>query len=314
MSTDLLILFLGLALLTVGADRFVESSARLGLRLGVPSLLIGLFVIGMGTSLPELLVSGISAARPGGLDLAVGNVVGSNIANLSVVLGTAAIITPVPTPRGVIRREGLVAALASTLLAVFAWNQGLSVPQGVALLAMGVGAAVLLARGSGDPDVSEIQEEVSEELSGRWVDVARELLVVAISLVATLGGAQLLVDGARGVAAALGVSEALIGLSVVAMGTSLPELATAVAAARRRHTALVLGNVLGSNMFNALVVAGVAATVGAGRFAADMKPELGLMVAVSFLVGVVAMRENRLDRWQGLLLLLVFPLAIVVAL
>jgi|FLYL01.1.fsa_nt_gi cation:H+ antiporter len=307
MSTDLLLVGAGLILLTVGADRFVESAARLGLRLGVSSLLIGLFVIGMGTSLPEMLVSGISAARPGGLDLAMGNVVGSNIANLSLVLGVAALITPVPTPRGILHREGLIATLASALLAWFAWRGSLSLVQGVLLLVAGLVAILFIARGNGG---GELEQEVAEELGSGWTDIAKEALWVVAGLAATLLGAQLLVDGARGLAASLGVSEALIGLSVVAVGTSLPELATAVAAARRRHTSLVLGNVLGSNLFNALLVAGVAATVGAGRIAADMRGELALMVGVSFFVGVVAMREDRLDRWEGLALLAAFPLAI----
>lgn len=309
MWLDVLSVLGGLALLTVAADRLVVSAARLGKALGLSAVLIGAVVVGLGTSLPEMLVSGIAAARPGGLDLALGNIVGSNVANLALVLGVSVLISPIHKPRMLFRREGALVLISSAVLAVFTFNGALGWLEGV-VLGTGLIAALGLmvfwgSRRELDPGV--------EDLVGREeINTAKESLFGVGSLLVTLVGARLLVLGAESVARTLGVSEALIGLTLVAIGTSLPELATAIAAARRNENDLVIGNLLGSNLFNALGVGAVAGIVGGGPLIADFRGPVSVMVAVTVLTGILAFTgDDILHRREGAILLLTYPLVLV---
>lgn len=299
----------GLVLLTFAADRLVLSAARLSKRSGLSPVLIGAVVVGLGTSLPELLVSGLAAAEPDGMDLALGNIVGSNVANVGLVLGLSVVLSPIVGQGRVLRREGGLMLIGLVMLTALAWDGRLSLVDGVVLgvgLVVALGLMVVWSReGGADIDLKEI---------GRDEDIrpAVESLFGIASLGVTLLGAQLLVTGAEEVALALGVSEALIGLTLVAVGTSLPELATALAAARRRENDLVLGNVLGSNLFNALGVGGVAGIIGDGTFQADFRPSLLAMIATTLLAGLLAAVGNRLDRWQGAALLASYPAVLLI--
>ena len=294
----------GLILLTFAADRLVLAAARLSRRSGLSPVLIGAVVVGLGTSLPEMLVSGLAAAEPGGMDLALGNIVGSNIANIALVLGLSAMLRPIVGQGAILKREGGLMMLGMAALAFLAWDGVVSLGDGVLL---GVGLLVALwllvvwsRRHGADIDLEEI---------GRDEDIRPgvESLFALGSLGLTLLGAQLLVTGAEEIAIDLGVSEALIGLTLVAVGTSLPELATALAAARRNENDLVLGNVLGSNLFNALGVGGVAGIVGNEALQADFHPSLLIMVGVAILAGALAAIGNKLDRWQGAVLVACYP-------
>lgn len=294
----------GLVLLTFAADRLVLAAARLSRRSGLSPVLIGAVVVGLGTSLPEMLVSGIAAAEPDGLDLALGNIVGSNVANIGLVLGLSVMLSPIVGQGKVLRREGGLMLIGMAILTGFAWDGELSLGEGTILGAGLLSALTLMViwsrRDGADIDLEEI---------GRDEDIRPgvEALFGIGSLGITLLGAQLLVTGAEEVAFSLGVSEAVIGLTLVAVGTSLPELATALAAARRDENDLVLGNVLGSNMFNALGVGGVAGIVGDGTFTADFHPSLVAMLAIAVVAGILATVGNRLDRWQGAVLLVSYP-------
>jgi cation:H+ antiporter len=297
----------GLVLLTVAADRLVLAAARLARAFGLSPILIGAVVVGLGTSLPEMLVSGLAAGRPGGLDLAMGNIVGSNVANLALVLGLSVVISPITQLRPVLKREGAVVLVATLLVTAFAWDAVLSRWEGIALLIALPVALSLLVRWSRDAD-PVVTAEVDEMIDGD-VRPGKEIGFGVASLAVTLLGAQLLVTGAQAIAQDLGVSEAMIGLTLVAVGTSLPELATAVAAARRRENDIVLGNVLGSNMFNALAVGGVAGIVGNGAFDTPFTGPLLAMLAVTLLAGVLATAgEDRLARSEGVILLVTYPI------
>lgn len=295
----------GLVLLTFAADRLVLAAARLSRRWGLSPILIGAVVVGLGTSLPEMLVSGLAAAEPDGLDLALGNIVGSNVANIALVLGLSVVLSPIVGQGRILKREGGLMLIGLLALTALAWDGDLTRGDGTILAAGLVGALALLvvwSRGGGaDIDLDEI---------GRDADVrpAVEVALGLASLGLTLLGAQLLVTGAEEMAVELGISEAMIGLTLVAVGTSLPELATALAAARRRENDLVLGNVLGSNLFNALGVGGVAGIIGNGSLNAEFSPSLVSMVGVAVLAAVLATIGNRLDRWQGAVLLASYPL------
>jgi cation:H+ antiporter len=303
----------GLFLLTVGADRFVLSAARLSRVWGMSPILIGALVVGMGTSAPEFLVSVVAAAG-GGLDLAIGNVIGSNVANLSLVLGSTALVAPVAGHIRTLQREGLLMLVAVGLFATLAWNGSLTTLEGVILVVAMVGAALILVRWARQD--AEGAGTVSAELDQMTQDQGRpnarfELIVGIVALVATLGGAEMLVRGARFVAEELGLSEGFVGLSLVALGTSLPELATALAAARRREHDLVVGNLLGSNLFNSLAVAGGAAVLGGGAMAAGFSSGLIFMLAIAAFAGILTTTGNRLVRWEGFALLAVYAAFII---
>jgi cation:H+ antiporter len=310
MVTDILFILAGFALLSFAADRLVVAAARLAAKFGLSTVLIGAVVVGLGTSLPEMLVSGLAAARPGGTDFALGNIVGSNVANLALVLGVSALISPIARQPRTITREGGLMLLGSVLLAGLAFDNTLSRAEG-AILAVGlVGALAIIVHWSRTGAVADL--ELTEEIHDTSnINTGREALLAIVSLSLTLLGADLLVRGARAVAETIGISDAVISLTLVAIGTSLPELATAVAAARRNENDLVLGNVLGSNIFNALGVGGVAGMVGNSSTAASFQRPLIVMLAVTVLTGVLALSTKALGRREGIILLITYPLILL---
>ena len=325
MLGDLVWVVVGMAVLIFGAERLVTSAERLAHHWGMSPVLIGAVVVGLGTSLPEMLISGLAAARPNGLDLAAGNIVGSNIANLSLVLGIAMIIAPLKNVQLDLRREWLAMLAGSFLLVVLAWNNALSRWNGIVLAAgMGVGL-LLLYRWSLDVkvvngDAADTTEKRNSPHSAgiqKWKGKAevvtafrivgfrlrlrlllwREVLMALIALGLTLWGADRLVEGATGIADRLNISGGLVGLTLVALGTSLPELATAVVAARHGNTELVIGNVLGSNLFNALAVGGIAGLVGDGAFTANFRGSLLWMMGAAVTAGGIANGVRGFDRF-----------------
>jgi cation:H+ antiporter len=292
----------GLALLTYAADQFVVGAARVATLLRLSPIVIGAVVIGFGTSAPEMVVSGLAAGR-GSLDIAVGNIVGSNVANLTLVLGAAALVTPIVVRSPVLKRE---APLSLGLVVVFAvlvqtgLSRGDAAVLGVLLL-VALGVILASARGQDDAMTGEVAEFLGEEPPSR----AREWTRTVLGLVGTLGAAQLLVVSATEIARGLGLSEGFIGLTVVAVGTSLPELATALQSARKDETDLIVGNLLGSNLFNAGAVAAVAGLAGPGPLSDPTIVGFAtvLMVVVAVGATVFMITGKRVVRWEGALLL-----------
>ena len=333
----------GLILLILAADRLVVSAVRISRALGVSTILIGAVIVGFGTSAPEFLVSGLAASE-GRLDLAVSNIVSSNTSNVTLVLGAAALLTTIAAQRRVIRREGALMFTAVVVLAATLANGYLSFIEGVILWLLMIGAVYLLVRwagaggalfaieGRGGFDTDEPSEEAVEdeqEVEGgsgeagptaepdkdrttRVVDqswrreVGRELVIGLVALVLTLLAADLLLDGAVGLGEEFGLSATFIGF-LTGVGTSLPELSAALAGARRRQSDLVLGNVLGSNIFNSLGVAGTAAILGPGPLTEVDAVIVGLMLAACLLAGVFAYTgREHITRIEGLALLAFF--------
>lgn len=294
------LILIGLVLLTLSADRFVVAAARLATAWGVSAILIGALVIGMGTSAPEFIVSVVSGGRS--LDLAIGNIVGSNVANLSLVLGAAALIAPVVSVRRLFRREGMLMVGGMILFAATFADNELSRVDGLILAAAMAGAAWVLIRWSKESPNEVVVDEVGESS----IRVSREVVMSIITLGAMLTGANWLADGALRLAAEIGVSEGFIGLTVVAIGTSLPELATAVAASRRGENDLILGNLLGSNIFNSLTVGAGVALIRPSATATSFTVTLVVMVLVALLAGALSLAGDRLARKDGLVLLLAF--------
>lgn len=302
---------IGLLLLTFGGDRLVLASSRISKHWGVSPVFIGALVVGMGTSAPELLVSVIASAQ-GGLDLAVGNVIGSNVANVSLVLGASALLMPITGGSRVLRREGVLMFLGVFAMAILCWDGALTVGEGVALLVGLVISVSLLihwartdktAKRELEAKMAELEQDCSASETCR---PAIELLFGAGSIVAVLIGAKLLVHGAQTVALELGFSEAFIGLTLVAVGTSLPELATALAAAVRRENDLLVGNVVGSNLFNSFAVLGAAGVVGGAPFTADFRSVLIGMILICTVAGIFTRTGDRVIRLEGIALLLFY--------
>lgn len=300
----------GLAVLTVAADQFVKGAARLALIFRVAPIVVGAVVIGFGTSAPEMVVSGLAAADDN-LDIAVGNVIGSNVANLSLVLAAATIITAVPVRSSVLRREAPISVAAVLVFAGFIQGDLTRLEGG--LLAAGLALAlgwILYAARADDPfagDVDELLGRTSPELGP---EVARTLM----GLVLVAGSAWFIVDGAERIATELDLTGGFVGFTLVAVGTSAPELVTAVAAARQGETELLVGNLLGSNVFNSLAVGGAIAIVGPGPVLDSRLAEWGsiLMVGVVVISWVMMMTGSRVSRREGLALFGIWLVCIVV--
>ena len=303
---------LGLALLTVAADQFVLGATRLAIRLRLSTVVIGAVVIGFGTSAPELVVS-VLAGLHGSLDLAVGNIVGSNVANLTLVLGIAAMIGPVSVRWPVLRREAPLALGLVVLFGLLLLDGTLTGLQG-ALLAGALVAALAVTLWSAHRDrASTPADAVAAYVdSGGRLNLPREVTRTLLGLLATLAAAQVLVVSASEVARELGLSEAFIGLTVVAVGTSLPELATAIQAARRGETDLLIGNLLGSNIFNSGAVGAAAALAGAGQPIGPTISGLGVwvMIGTATLATIFMLTNRAVGRIEGLILLTVYLAAL----
>lgn len=287
---------IGVVLLAKAADAFVEGAANIAGSLRISPVVIGAVLIGFGTSLPELLVSGL-AARDGNLDLGVGNIVGSNVANLTLVLGAAALIVPVLVTRAVLGREAPLSLLAVLLFAFFTMD-GLARWEGIVLLCcLVVVLSWIMFAGR--------EEVVDSLIIGTERSLPIEILETVLGLIGTVAGAQLLVWGAVAIAEAADLSGGLVGFTLVAVGTSLPELVTAVAAARKHETELILGNLLGSNVFNSLAVGGVIATVARGPIDDRALATYGVvgMAIVATLAWAFMVTRRRLHRIEAAVLL-----------
>ena len=305
MWTDIGFLVGGFILLFLGGEFLVRGSVAIAERLRISKLVVGLVIVGLGTSAPELLVS-IQAVLSGSPDIAVGNVVGSNIANILLVLGVAALIVPIVNSDSGIRRDVTVMAVVSAALVAVLLQGEISRPAGVAMLGA---LALYLAITYGlerrrkasafthKAEDAEMTKDIplSAPLAGGAAVLGIGLLVI---------GANLMVGGATGIARDFGVSEAVIGLTVVAIGTSLPELATAIVASLRRHADVVLANIVGSNIFNVLAILGVTAVISpipiAERFATVDGP---IMLGVALTAAILLFTVKRIGRPLGAVLL-----------
>ena len=293
-----------------GADRFVYGAAGLASNLGVSRLVIGLTIVAFGTSAPEMLVSGMAAAA-GSREMGIGNAIGSNITNVTLVLGAAALVQPLSIHSRLLMREIPVLFLSMAVGWAFLWDGELSRVEGIVLLS---GMFVLIAWIS--MQGREQQIEHPDEPAERFEDdaipdslpTAKAVGTFLVGLVFLLAGSRLLVWGAVGIARDLGVSELVVGLTIVALGTSLPELAASIAAARRGEQDIAVGNVVGSNMFNLLGVLALPGIIAPGPVDRSIVVrDFPIMVGVTLLLVLMAMNErNHVGRKRGVTLILVF--------
>jgi cation:H+ antiporter len=260
LTTALVYLIVGFVLLVWSADRLVAGASALARNFGVSALVVGVTIVGFGTSAPEMVVSAL-ASLEGNPSLAVGNALGSNIANIGLILGLTGLVYPMRVDRSTVRRELPLLAAVTLLTAILMGNGSLTRVDGI-ILAAGLATFIglMIVRGKRGAGTDAATQALMNEISA-GMPTGRAILWTVVGLIVLPLSAQLLVNGAVGLAEMLGVSEAVIGLTIVALGTSLPELAAAIASAVRKEDDLCIGNILGSNLFNLLGVLGIAALI-----------------------------------------------------
>ena len=301
MTLQIVLLLVGLALIVFGADWLVDGASAIARKAGISEFVIGLTIVGFGTSCPELVVS-LTGALQGNADISVGNVIGSNIFNTLLILGMTAVIAPVAVTRKNSRRDIPIALLVTFLFVAFAQTgRSISFWEGVAFLLIFVAYMVYCFKS----DQGASQDEVAEEkVKNIWLAI---LLVIA-GLGGLIFGGQLFVNNATAIARALGVSDKFIAITLLAGGTSMPELATCIVAAAKKKDQLALGNILGSNIFNILLILGTSAVVVPLSTLAITWVDLGVLMGSAVLVWLWTYtgHRDRVDRWEAILMLLGF--------
>jgi len=302
----------GFGLLIWGADKFVEGAAGLARTLNVSALIIGLVIVGFGTSAPEMLVAGV-AGWEGNTGLAIGNALGSNITNIALVLGITALITPLVVQSQLLKRELPVLFLIMAVVLVLFWDRELSFVDGTILL---FGLLAFIAwmvhlgkqsqQNNHDPLEDEFEEEIPDKLP-----IGKAIFWVITGLIVLLVGARLVVWGSVSIAQSMGISDLVIGLTVVAIGTSLPELATTITSARKGEHDIAIGNIIGSNMFNLLGVLGIPAVIHPAIFEnevlmRDMPVMIILTVALFFMARGINGEHGKITRIGGACLVSVY--------
>ena len=319
---SLIILIVGFVLLIKGADFFVEGSSAVAKRLRIPSMIIGMTIVAMGTSLPECAVS-VTASLTGNNSLAISNAVGSNIFNLLVVCGVCTLFVPLAVQKSTLQKEFPLSIFCAGLLLLLGYlGMTLGRIDGILFLIIFTGyllwmiRSVKRARRKSTPDaISSIQEErisLSEEeieqvtshinLLPAW----KCLIFILGGMIAIKYGGDFVVDGASAIAVRLGLSQTLIGLTIIAMGTSLPELVTSIVAARKDEVDMALGNVIGSNIFNILLVLGVAAAISPVAFAWDNMIDIAVLIVISVITLIFAWTSKELNRKEGIIMLILY--------
>ena len=305
------LIVVGLVLLVKGADFFVDGAAGIAEKCRISPLVIGLTVVAFGTSMPELAVS-VTSAATGSTDLSIGNVVGSNIANILLILGVSALVCKLPVRRASLVLDIPVLLIASVLLiGLGIWGGALEWWDGLIFLAVFAVYMVILMRGARkDPPIPE-EEKIPKSRLGIWYAHKKErtwflVVLTVLGLGMVVGGGTLLVEGAKYVARAAGMSERVIGLTVVAVGTSLPELVTSVVAASKKQTDIAVGNIIGSNIFNILLIAGVSSLVAPLEFRMtdNLIDALVALTAAVLLYWLAMFDKHRLGKAAGIVFLL----------
>jgi cation:H+ antiporter len=299
-------LIAGLVLLVWSADRFVEGSASTARYFGMPPLLIGMVIVGFGTSAPEMVVSALSAYQ-GNPGIALGNAYGSNITNIALVLGLTALISPIAVHSQVLRKELPILTAVTALAAWQLWDGDISRFDAVVLLGVFVGLMAWTIWQGMRKKADSLGNQVEQELEAREMPIRRAIFWLVVGLILLIASSRILVWGAVEIAHGFGVSDLIVGLTIVAVGTSLPELASSIIAARRKEHDIALGNVLGSNLFNTLAVVGIAGIIHPLAVEPEVLSRDILVMAVLtvslFAIGYGFRGPGRINRIEGAALL-----------
>lgn len=305
-------LVIGFLLLVKGADYFVEGASSIAKKLRIPAFVIGLTIVAFGTSAPELAIS-FMAALKGSNDIAIGNVVGSNIFNTLVVLGASAAITPIAVEEGMIKKDYPLSVFAAILLGVLSLDVILFKAPKMTIGRMD-GVILLVAFAffmystvkDGLKERANSNPEHEKAVANMYMPVWKSVLIVVVGLAGIVIGSDLSVEGAKEIARAFGLSEALIGLTIVAFGTSLPELVTSIVAARKDESDIAVGNVIGSNIFNIFFILGISATVLPMNVSETYLYDIAVLVAVMVFTYIPIAKTKKVGRPMGILMVLAY--------
>lgn len=304
MLLNILYIIIGVAVVLWGADRLTDGAVGLAAKMNIPQIVIGLTVVAMGTSMPEFFVSLVSAINETP-DLAVGNVVGSNIFNVLLIVGTAAVVAPMVISKTTVKKDIPFAVLASVLLFIFGLDNYISRFDAAILTVVFIIFMVYTVR-SGIKGAAENKQSSDSEPNKKPLPVWKAILFVLLGLACLVFGSNLFVNAATEVATELGVSQAIIGLTIVAGGTSLPELATSVVAARKGESAIAMGNVIGSNVMNILMILGVTGLICPMQVNGITMIDLGVLLLSISLLWLFSFTKYKVERWEGAVLLAIF--------
>ena len=303
-----LAIIVGLVFLVVSADRFVAGAAAIANNFGVPHIIIGVTIVSLGTSAPEIIAA-IFMSIEGKIEMAMGNAIGSNIANIGLVLGITALVAPLPINKRLITNENLIMLLVAIAAGFFLFNLTLGLIESITLLA---GLVAFLAwiyyqhqRSDAEAD-DEFEDEIPSDMS-----TGRALFWFTVGLLVLVASARVLVWGASGIALEYGISDAIVGATIIAIGTSLPELAASVASALKKHHDIAIGNILGSNIFNLLAVLAVPGLIAPGDFGAELfNRDYAFMMLISALLFIILFIQGRrgklLGRYLGTIFVLMY--------
>lgn len=307
-----LLLVISIRIVLWGADMLTDGAVSLASRMGVPQIVIGLTVVAMGTSMPEFFVS-LTSAINGTPDLAVGNVVGSNIFNTLLIVGVAAMVAPITILKGTVRKDMPFALIASTLLMMMCLDHEISRWDALVLFGLFILFLAITIRGAQGSKTPEGPKAPSDQATNtpqqapqQTMSPLRAIGLVLAGLACLVLGSNIFVDNASAIAHSLGVTDAVIGLTIVAGGTSLPELATSVVAARRGNSGIAIGNVLGSNVFNILMIIGLTGLISPMTIQGITPVDLAMLVISMMMLWLFAFTKYRVERWEGLVLSAVF--------
>lgn len=305
MILNVLFILVGIVLVLWGADRLTDGAVAVAEKMKMPQIVIGLTIVAMGTSMPEFCVSLVSALK-GTTDLAVGNIVGSNIFNTLLIVGVSAWVAPMTILKSTVRKDIPFALFASIILFIMCLDGNISrLDAGILFVLFLVFMYVTLKGTKTKEDYTTAKTEPIEDNKkpmAAWLSI----VWIIVGLACLIGGSNLFVEGATKVAEHIGVSEAVIGLTIVAGGTSLPELATSVVSARKGNSGIAIGNVLGSNVFNILAILGVTGVITPMHLQGITMLDLSMMVVSTLLVWLFSFTKYKIARWEGIVLTIVF--------
>lgn len=295
---QILLLILGIVVVLKSADWLTNGAVGLATKLGIPQIVIGLTIVAIGTSMPEFFVSIVSAIK-GTPDLAVGNIVGSNIFNVLLIVGVAAIVAPITIQRTTLRRDIPIAIVASVMLAIMMFDDIMSRLDALILFIAFIAFIWITLRNS--KNVSHESNSLKQTIGAK-----KSVFLIVIGLVGLVLGSNVFVDNASSLAHAWGISDAVIGLTIVAGGTSLPELATSAVAAKKGDSGIAIGNVLGSNVFNILMILGLTGLISPMHIQNITYVDMAVMVISMILFWLFSFTKLRVDRWEGCVLIACF--------
>ncbi|EID33588.1 K+-dependent Na+/Ca+ exchanger family protein [Prevotella sp. oral taxon 306 str. F0472] len=305
MILNVLFILVGIVLVLWGADRLTDGAVAVAEKMKMPQIVIGLTIVAMGTSMPEFCVSLVSALK-GTTDLAVGNIVGSNIFNTLLIVGVSAWVAPMTILKSTVRKDIPFALFASLVLLIMCLDGNISRLDAGILFVLFLVFMYVTLKGAKTKDDDTTAKTESIEDKKKPMAAWLSIVWIIVGLACLIGGSNLFVEGATKVAEHIGVSEAVIGLTIVAGGTSLPELATSVVSARKGNSGIAIGNVLGSNVFNILAILGVTGVITPMHLQGITMLDLSMMVVSTLLVWLFSFTKYKIARWEGVVLTIVF--------